>query len=316
MSFDPTIVFGWGLVVVLGLLYYWSRLRHRDDGRVRDGELHRFRVALDFSADQVFLVDRQQMRFVDVNETACRCLGYTRAELLRLGPQDIKPYHTRQSLLKEFDRIIDDGRGNTGVIETVHRGKDGTQIPVEVFVQSFESEGRELLIAQARDISRRREAEQALKRTLERQSAVFQVSLVGIMVLESRIIIQVNRRMAEMLGYTVAELVGRGPEQLHVSLDNYREFGEKYYWRLAESEIVQLEYPLRHKDGHVVWCLFNGQAIAPPTFPEGRCGPLTTSRSGSTWNLRSARVRNISGPRSIRSVTRLSPRTRRDASRG
>ncbi|MFO7904911.1 MAG: PAS domain S-box protein [Pirellulaceae bacterium] len=267
-SFDPTAALGWSVALVLGLTYGWSLVRRRHQGPGSGRELHRFRVALDHSADQIFLIDRRKMQFVDVNQTACRCLGYTRAELLELGPQDIKPHQTRESLAQEFDRIIDDGT-NTGIIETVHQGKDGTVIPVEVFLQSFESEGRALLIAQARDISRRQEIERTLKRTLDRQAAVFQASLVGIVVLENRIITQMNRRAAEMLGYTVAELVGKGVEQLHLSMDNYHEFGEKYYWRLAEREVVQLEYPLRHKDGHVVWCLFNGQAIAPPDLSKG-----------------------------------------------
>ena len=114
-----------------------------------------------------------------------------------------------------------------------------------------------------------RQREETLQREFEKQKAIYDASLVGIMVLEDRVITSVNRRMAEIVGYTPEELIGKGPQQVHLSMKNYEEFGERYYWRLAEHEIVQIEYPLRHKDGHSVWCLFNGRAIAPPDLSKG-----------------------------------------------
>ena len=39
------------------------------------------------SADMIVLVDRATMRFVDVNDTACKLLGYTREEMLAMGPE-------------------------------------------------------------------------------------------------------------------------------------------------------------------------------------------------------------------------------------
>ncbi len=41
------------------------------------------------SGDQIFLVDPQSMRFVDMNRTALEDTGYTREELLRMGPHDL-----------------------------------------------------------------------------------------------------------------------------------------------------------------------------------------------------------------------------------
>src|SRR5690606_27151316 len=53
--------------------------------------LRRFRTAMDLSPDLILLIDRTRMRFIDVNETACTKLGYTREELLELGPHDVAP---------------------------------------------------------------------------------------------------------------------------------------------------------------------------------------------------------------------------------
>jgi PAS domain-containing protein len=45
-----------------------------------EAALRRFRTALDASADMVLLIDIRQRKFIDLNDTACDQLGYTRAE--------------------------------------------------------------------------------------------------------------------------------------------------------------------------------------------------------------------------------------------
>ena len=52
-------------------------------------ELLRFRAAMDMSDDGIFLIDRATMRFIDVNAAASRNMGYSREELLKMGPQDL-----------------------------------------------------------------------------------------------------------------------------------------------------------------------------------------------------------------------------------
>src|SRR6266705_903070 len=53
--------------------------------------LLRFRASMDMSDDMILLIDRKTMRFVDVNETVCRNLGYSREEFLAMTPEDILP---------------------------------------------------------------------------------------------------------------------------------------------------------------------------------------------------------------------------------
>src|SRR5882757_3756687 len=55
----------------------------------REEELRRFRTAMDVSEDMIWLLDPVRMKVIDINDTACRKLGYSRAELLSLAPQDV-----------------------------------------------------------------------------------------------------------------------------------------------------------------------------------------------------------------------------------
>ena len=125
------------------------------------------------------------------------------------------------------------------------------------------------VVTQWVDITKRKKAEEDLKNALFEQEAIFESSMVGIMVLHNRIMTKVNRRMAGMLGYTPEELENISPEPIHVSYQHFVRFGESYYWRLAERELVQIEYPLRHKNGKTIWCMFSGKAIAPPDLGKG-----------------------------------------------
>ncbi len=123
--------------------------------------LKRFRLAIDASADAVFLIDRETMRFVDASKSACESLGYSYDELLSMGPHDIKPEFTRERLAAKFDEIITK-KVSVGVLETVHRRKDGTDFPAEVMIQSASVERRTIMVAAVRDITERKWADQQL----------------------------------------------------------------------------------------------------------------------------------------------------------
>ena len=164
--------------------------------------------------------------------------------------------------------VLDHGREINNAARILRR-YDGTEIPILKTVVQVELGGEPILLETFTDISKQKKAEASLVKTLNQLEAILDSSLVGIMVLENRILTKVNRPMAEMLGYEPEEIIGRGPQQLHLSEENFIEFGEKYYWQLAHRRIANVEYPLRHKKGHTVWCQFNGKAIAPPDLAKG-----------------------------------------------
>ena len=59
--------------------------------------IQRFAAAMDASADAIYLVDRSSMRFVHVNEAACRAQAQTRAGLLALMPAQVLAASARTS---------------------------------------------------------------------------------------------------------------------------------------------------------------------------------------------------------------------------
>jgi PAS domain S-box-containing protein len=127
----------------------------------------RYRHLVEGIADAVFLIDPAAMRFVDVNEAACASTGYTREELLQLGPQDLKPFFNRQRLSERFARL-QAGDHEARIIETVHKRKDDSVFPVEVVLRAFDIDDRAMIVAVARDITERRRVENRLREAEER----------------------------------------------------------------------------------------------------------------------------------------------------
>ena len=128
--------------------------------RQRNSELERFRSAMEGAADAIFLIDRTTMRFVEVNQTACNLLGYTREELFEAGPGLLWP-GTTQQLEDDFDAIIA-AKTDTGPVDTRMRHKQGTLVDVEIHQQAQRWGEDWLVVGILRDITQRKQAEQSL----------------------------------------------------------------------------------------------------------------------------------------------------------
>jgi len=128
--------------------------------QARTVDLHRFRAAMDATADAITLLSRATMRFVEVNATACRMLGYAREEMLQMGPAQLFAGGTHQ-LEKEYDAIIAGDTTNEPK-ETLLRRRDGTHLLVEVRRHIQRSGADWIIVGVLRDITERKEAEKRL----------------------------------------------------------------------------------------------------------------------------------------------------------
>jgi PAS domain S-box-containing protein len=126
----------------------------------RTADLQRFRTAMDATGDAIFLVNRTTMRYVEVNATATRMLGYTRDELLRMGPEQVASV-SREQLEREYDALIA-SRGTGELAQTRFRRKDASEFLVEANRQAQRSGEDWIIVEVMRDITERKEAQKRL----------------------------------------------------------------------------------------------------------------------------------------------------------
>jgi PAS domain S-box-containing protein len=136
----------------------------------RTADLQRFRTAMDATGDAIFLVNRTTMRYVEVNATATRMLGYTRDEFLGMGPEQVASV-SREQLEREYDALIA-GRGTGELAQTRLRCKDGSELPVEANRQAQRSGEDWIIVGVMRDITRRKEAEKRTSEAFQRAGTV------------------------------------------------------------------------------------------------------------------------------------------------
>ena len=127
--------------------------RERND----ETNLKRFRAAMDMSLDMIYLVDRDTLTFVDVNDTACRNAGLTRDEILRMGPSKILGF-SREELIERYDKLIKHGRSSR-FERDVKVPNTGVSNTVEVHSRATLINGRWLIIGVSRDVTARKHAE-------------------------------------------------------------------------------------------------------------------------------------------------------------
>jgi PAS domain S-box-containing protein len=128
----------------------------------------RFRDIFNSANDAIFLnelgPDFRPGATVDVNDAACRMLGYSHEELLRLTPNEFAPKRKESDL----DRICLElkERGMVKFQEEELRS-DGTFIPVEINARRIEFMNRTMALAVARDITERIRTEELLRQNEE-----------------------------------------------------------------------------------------------------------------------------------------------------
>jgi rsbT co-antagonist protein RsbR len=163
-------------------------------------------LSLDYSIDGVQWLDRNAQH-IYVNEAMCRQLGYTREELLALSIADIDPAFP----VGAWDSIWNEVKTQGFVkLETHHRRKDGTLIPVEVTSNYLAFNDKEFLCAFVRDITERKQAE----KTLYEQQALLQGILdnapFGLFAVErDGRYVMCSRVAAANLGLTPEQVVGK-----------------------------------------------------------------------------------------------------------
>jgi PAS domain S-box-containing protein len=110
------------------VVIYLTFLMQQGRRAAQDAEARR-RELLDLAPDAFFQANLDA-RFTDVNQAACRSLGYTRDELLGMTIFDVIPEGDAARLKAVRDQLLVPGRVERA--EWLHKRKDGSLVPFEV----------------------------------------------------------------------------------------------------------------------------------------------------------------------------------------
>lgn len=239
--------------------------RRRAEEALRDSEA-RFRSVADSAGDAILTVDLQT-RIVFWNRAAESMFGYTAEEVLGRRAEFLIPESSRSKMLESIAGLVESAgiASPSPAREFVALRKDGTPFPAELSVSRWATREGEFATGIVRDVSARKQTEEALRAGEERYRTLVENLPVGVYRntpgAEGRFLMA-NSAFLKMFGIAAEEELG----QLAVR-DLYADPAERAVFSdliVAQGLVTGYELRLRKRDGSVLW----GSVTARATYAE------------------------------------------------
>ncbi len=185
----------------------------------------RFRVLFEGAPDAIILADPETGKLLDANNAASRLLGKNRTEIVGMFQYELHPQNIHSESKATFYQHIQESKnkGFTQVVEKEVVRHDGSLIPVEILGQSILLDGKMVFMGTFRDISERKQAQEALKRSESVYRAILLASPDAItisdldgkytMVSPSALALVGLNKEEEMLGRHFTEFIAPGDRE-------------------------------------------------------------------------------------------------------
>ncbi|HPF35909.1 MAG TPA: EAL domain-containing protein [Candidatus Krumholzibacteria bacterium] len=149
--------------------HYEASLRFQYENKALVADLKQEKERLDVrlgrilndGSHELYVMDAESQRCLQVNVGAVRNLGYTEQELRERSLRDFLIDVDQESLRAKI-RLLSEGRTETVFLRGRHLRQNGSSYPVDVWLQYSDQEDPPILVATALDITERDEYEQRL----------------------------------------------------------------------------------------------------------------------------------------------------------
>lgn len=224
-----------------------SFLEDATERKKAESELERSSLFLDSANDSIIAYDLSG-RIIYANRATCRERGYNREEVLQKKVWDLIPQELADVTKHRFKTIEESGEL---VFETTHVRKDGSVFQADGRSSLVEISGEKFIIAVYRDITQRRQIEQALRENEQRYEAIFEFNPDPAYLLDmDRKFVRVNQAACRITGYEREELIGKSYETVvgqRFLRDDHQQFHP-----ILNGQRVEQELEIFSKNGKVL----------------------------------------------------------------
>jgi len=229
-----------------------SQMQGEQALREREIQIHGI---VDSAMDAILSIDEDQ-RIVLFNPAAEKMFQLAAAEALGRPVEELIPVRFRPGHRQWVDSFAREGetsrlRGHPGSAYGMRR--NGEEFPIEASISRMEFGGKYQYTVIVRDITARKQAEEALRESEDKFRYIFDYSLVGKSITTPNGEVNVNKAFCEMLGYAQEEMKHKNwrdithPDEIDISE------GISASLLSGEAESVRFVKRFIHKNGSVVW---------------------------------------------------------------
>ena len=215
----------------------------------------RFKKLISAAPVSILLV--QDGRYVFGNHAGARMLGYDHpSQIIGLSALDTIAPECHQAIIERMKQVKS-GSANKSMQLKIQR-PDGAFIWSESTSVPIKIDGKDAALVIGRDMTEQRKAEQKIRESEQKYRTLVEKSLQGVIIAQDNPIRLsfANQAIADMVGYSVEELVSMSPEKLSCLIheDDREEFLGNFRKRLAGEQLAPIrEYRFIDRSGQVRW---------------------------------------------------------------
>jgi PAS domain S-box-containing protein len=214
----------------------------------------RFRRLISHNNAIILQIESSSGRILDANDAAVKFYGWSHQVLCGMNIQDINQMNPEQ-LLAERQAATTEQRS---YFVFPHRLANGEIRTVEVHSTPIDNGSQPILVSIVHDITDRVSHEKQIEILQLEQKAILNSRMVGIVKVNNRIVVWANDSFADMLGYTIGELIGQSTRVAYPSDQAFDEFGASAYRAMQTGGTFRSEVQLLRKDGSLGWFDLSG----------------------------------------------------------
>jgi len=199
---------------------------------------------------------------IRANDRLCELLGYSEDELQGMVWSELcHPKDLKESMVN-YRRML---KGDIENFETDMRllHKNEHTILAHINISCFRNPDQSVraVIISVIDMTKRKEAERALKKSEEYLRSLFLAAPTGIGVVVNRVFIQVNERLCGITGYSEEELIGKSARIVYPDDEEFEYVGKEKYGQINKRGTGTVETRWKRKDGKIIDVLLSSTPL-------------------------------------------------------
>ncbi len=209
----------------------------------------RFKAIFNSANDAIWILQPDGY-IIDVNDTSCALLGYTKEEMCSKHVSNFLPPDEVTDVTRRLARIREQGEA---ILELHHIKKDGSLLPVEINVKATDFGQGPVLLSVIRDLTARTQAQNTLRRERDRAQRYLDITPAIIIALDTQgHITLLNKAGADILECDQTSILGANWFETFLPEESKEEISTVFAQLMTgDAETVEyVESPILTQQGH------------------------------------------------------------------
>ncbi len=221
--------------------------------------------SLAHTGDSIYIVDAEQ-RYLFMNEGHVKRFGMPLEGIVGRPYSDFHSKEDSEKFAQTIKMVFETGTS----IQRDHTSERDGRFFIRTFspVAGQSGEVRAVTVV-AKDITARRQAEEALRNRENELRCIFRAAPIGIGMVIDRVFQEVNDSLCLMTGYSREELLGQSARMIYPTEEDFEYVGREKYRQIDENGSGAVETRWLCKNGNMIDILLSSTPLDPADLTKG-----------------------------------------------